>query len=157
MECMWNLFSPSLLSFASCRAQGFTLIDLLIGWLIDWLIDWLIICYAQEDGVNQTSGIDMAVTQERVILLDTQVQSFTTCLVNLVRLPTVLEKWVCYSKYFHPRLSPLNGHICLSFTLSYMKKALIGIFWKSGLNPGSCNLLGRIFWSFNLGGGVWGV
>ena len=49
----------------------------MVGWLIDWLIDWLIICYAQEDGVNQTSGIDMAVTQERVILLDTQVQSFT--------------------------------------------------------------------------------
>lgn len=27
---------------------------------------------AQEDGTNQTSGIDMAITQERVILLDTQ-------------------------------------------------------------------------------------
>lgn len=36
----------------------------------------------------------------------------------------MLEKLVCYSKNLHPSLSPLNGHICLFFTSSYMEKAL---------------------------------
>ena len=51
----------------------------------------------QEDGTYQTRGIDMAVTQERVILLDTQVRFMCKC--NAAEMPCLFFHFINRSAF----------------------------------------------------------